>query len=420
LTHSEAREGVGSPAAVTPRFEQTRQAIVHAASALINENGVKGMTFGEVAQRVGLNTTSVTYYFRRKEDLIVAAYDATLDLLREMALAAAAQPDPRARVRHWLAGHVELRAMIRRGEHPRTIALSEIRALADEAQKPLLSHYRTTLEVIAGFFDAPARPRSRALSIARAHILLEAVFWLPAWSVQYSLDEFGRLTERLFEVFAEGLATDEAGWPSVPLPQRETWRSEEAEQPGTERAFLRAATVLINQRGMRGASVTRIAAELDLTKGSFYHHHEAKDDLVLACFDHSHDRVAAALNAAETLPETYAVRLASVLAELVDVQLFDATPLLRTTALQAIPAELRLDVVARSDRLARRFAGVLIDGIAQGSIRAIDPLIASQVIMSTLNSAFEMRPWNRRFTEPQAAVETYLWTLAHGLFSEPD
>ena len=59
------------------------------------------------------------------------------------------------------------------------------------------------------------------------------------------------------------------------------------------RAFLLAATRLINELGYRGASVQRIASELNVTKGSFYHHLDAKDDLVAACYRRSFDRIAA-------------------------------------------------------------------------------------------------------------------------------
>ena len=52
-------------------------------------------------------------------------------------------------------------------------------------------------------------------------------------------------------------------------------------------AFLKAATRQINEHGYRGASVDRISASLNVTKGAFYHHNEAKDDLVAA--DDSHD-----------------------------------------------------------------------------------------------------------------------------------
>jgi hypothetical protein len=44
--------------------------------------------------------------------------------------------------------------------------------------------------------------------------------------------------------------------------------------------------------GYKGASVDRIMKALKLTKGSFYHHIEAKDDLILECFRDSYRRLA--------------------------------------------------------------------------------------------------------------------------------
>ena len=67
-------------AAGTKRFRAKRDAILAAAAEAINEQSAKGMTFADVARRVGLNTTSVTYYFKRKEDLAAAAFEYTLDV----------------------------------------------------------------------------------------------------------------------------------------------------------------------------------------------------------------------------------------------------------------------------------------------------------------------------------------------------
>ena len=115
----------------------------------------------------------------------------------------------------------------------------------------------------------------------------------------------------------------------------------------------------------------------------------------------------------------YWSRLSSVLHELIEVQFFDDMPLLRTTALQALDSEHKRDVVTRSNRLARRFAGMLIDGIADGSVRPIDPLVASQIIMSTLNGAYEARRWADRFDQPEDAIRTYVSTLCEGMLARP-
>ena len=36
---------------------------------------------------------------------------------------------------------------------------------------------------------------------------------------------------------------------------------------------------------------------------------------------------------------------------------------------------------------------MLSDGIAEGSIRAVDPLVVSQALMALQNAAFDMRKW---------------------------
>jgi hypothetical protein len=79
----------------------------------------------------------------------------------------------------------------------------------------------------------------------------------------------------------------------------------------------------------------------------------------------------------------------------------------------------RGSVVTRSNRLANRFAGMISDGIADGSVRAVDPMVASQLIMPALNGAYEARAWAGRQPDERTAVRHYAWTLAAGVFSDP-
>lgn len=78
----------------TKRYARKRELILDVATDLINEMGVKGMTFVDVAQRVELNTTSITYYFKRKELLAEAVFERSIDRMEEAVLKAAKQPDP--------------------------------------------------------------------------------------------------------------------------------------------------------------------------------------------------------------------------------------------------------------------------------------------------------------------------------------
>ncbi len=297
-------------------------------------------------------------------------------------------------------------------------ALSEIRTLDEDAQEPLLAQYGRIVDCVRGFFGDSRTGAGRALDTARAHILLETMFWWPIWSLRYSISDFERLEERMFDIFANGLAAQPGDWSPLTL-DNEAWRSDGAGDAEIGDAFLRSATVMINQRGYRGASVNRIAAALNVTKGSFYHHHNAKDDLVFECFQKSYDRLSAAQIAARDLDASGWTQIASALAELIDLQFNDPMPLLRTAALQALPSDERGSVVVRSNRLANRFAGMIADGIAEGSVRAVDPMVASQMIMPALNGAYEARGWAARQPDAESAVRLYAWTLCAGVFTDP-
>ena len=124
------------------RFERKRELILDAATALINQRGVKGMTFLEIAQSVNLNTTSVTYYFRRKEQLAAAVFEHTIERLEAMARDAGAEPDPQARVARYLQLHFDHHRRVLRHEERPIATLSDIRALDDAVRAPLEKHYQ--------------------------------------------------------------------------------------------------------------------------------------------------------------------------------------------------------------------------------------------------------------------------------------
>ena len=408
-----ALSGVVVDPASSTRFERKRELILDAATDLINERGVKGMTFVEVAQRVGLNTASVTYYFRLKEQLAAAVFESAISRLHAMARVAAAEADPPARVARFLQLNFEERALIRKGEARPTAVLSDMRAMEEPARSELTRRYSTVFRAVRDFFEPPQDAAHKALNTARTQALMETIFWLPAWLSRYSTGDYDRAQRRLFEVFEYGLAPAGVRFSPAPL---DIGAAEPPLEPG-RLAFLRAATRLISERGYRGASVERIAMELKVTKGSFYHHLEAKGDLVMACFARSYERVSQAQRAADGAPGDQWRKLCSSIAALLDIQLGGEWPLLRTTALQTLPVEVRPAVLERSDRMALRFAGTLADGIAEGSIRAVDPMIASQAIMATLNAGYELQNWATTWPRSEA-VALYASTLAYGLFDD--
>jgi AcrR family transcriptional regulator len=403
--------GLAEARGETKRFRAKRDAILAAAADVINEQSAKGMTFADVAQRVGLNTTSVTYYFKRKEDLAAAAFEVTLDRLDAMLDAAQVESTPEARVARYLEINMERLARIQRGEEKALAILSDLRATEGEVRQRLMLRWQQIFRKTRALWGNDGGRAQTDLRGARAHVLLENTFWLPAWLVRYEMDEYPRVGARLMDVFRHGIATPTDQW----TPHLLDLAHDEGE-PGRE-AFLLAATRLINELGYRGASVQKIANELNVTKGSFYHHLDAKDELVIECYKRSFDVIADAQRLSEELPGNQWQRLTSVIATLLDFQFSEKGPLLRTTALNGLQPRVRTTMIDRSNRIARRYAGMLSDGIAEGSIRAIDPLVASQTMMAMQNAAFDMRKWAGTMPR-ERAIALYASTIVFGLFDD--
>ena len=393
------------------RFREKREAILAAAAEAINEQSAKGMTFADVARRVGLNTTSVTYYFKRKEDLAASAFEHTLDYLLAMLAEAAEEASPVARVERLLTINMARLGRIERGEERPFAVLSDLRAMDEPARSGLMSSWREVFRRTRALWGEARGRAATDLAGARAHVLLENLFWLPVWLPRYEIDQHARAGAWLMDIFRHGVAGPNATW----RPRAIAAPFDDA-MPGRE-AFLLAATRLINELGYRGASVQRIASELNVTKGSFYHHLDAKDDLVVACYQRSFDTIAATQRAADQLGGSHWQRLSDSIAALIEVQFSEHASLLRTTALSGLPAGERQSMVDRSNRIARRFAGTMMDGIAEGTIRPVDSLIASQAMMAFLNAAFDMRKWSSTMPR-ERAVSMYASTLMFGMFDD--
>ncbi len=400
----------------TRRFKERQEQILDAASALINEVGAAGMTLSAVAERVGLNTASITYYFRRRDDLALACYHRALAEIEAMVDEAAAAGDARARVSALTAIHIERQRRVHLGEARPITVLSDIRSMDDPVRVALAERYRAILRRVRSFFtDAAGAPVPKAIGVARTHVLIENLYWLPAWIVRYDVADYDRVHARMMEVFTRGLRP--AGGSGDWMAGVGETRLGEAPAPMTAQdRFLLAATRLINERGYRGASVDRIASELNVTKGSFYHHLDAKDELVMACFARSFALVAEIQQATDRDGVNQWDHLASSLLRLLAIQFSDHGPLLRMSALAALPQGFRTNVIDASNRMARRFAGTMIDGISEGSIHAVDPLVASQMLMASVNSATELRRWAG--TMPRRdAIRLYGSALTDGLFA---
>ena len=413
---------MGQAAAVhaTDRFARKREAILDAATQLLNARGVKGLTLGLAAEAVDLSTTSVTYYFKRKDDLAAACMLRGIATLMQIVTRALGEAGPRAQLQALITLYLERVREAELGRAPPLPVLADIRALGQPQRGEVFQAFMKVFRKLRTLFEGEDLSwLSRGRRTARTHMLLEQLFWAAAWLPKYDPEDYGRVRDRMIDILTCGLAADGSVWAPLAMPLSEIaplFRQDAGRQDMGRETFLHAATRLINRNGYRGASVDKISAELNVTKGSFYHHNDAKDDLVVACFERTFEVMTRTQRLAMALPGDQWARLSSAAAALAEYQLSEFGPLLRTSALAALPEPIRAEMVGHSNRVSDRFASMISDGIAEGSIRPVDPFIAAQMLNATLNACADLGLWVPDVKQ-KAAPAVFARPLLMGVFS---
>lgn len=387
------------------KYDLRRAEIIDAAINPLNINGVKGTTLAEVGASLGLAPTAAGYYFRRKEDLAAACLlksFARVDQLIQDAL----DKDGDG-VANFIRRVFEFRRQVETGEDREIAWFEDVPTLhnieIDEAYNSMFRRLRT-------LFRQPLTPANRTALTAKTHLLLYQFYWAINWLGRSHPEDYGDLAEAVIDILNNGLAAPGQAWEPRPLDVAPFSGGVES----SREAFLRAATDLINEEGYLGASVQKISARLNVTKGSFYHHHDAKDDLVARCYERTWDIIRAVQVGADKATDNALDNLSSLTVYLAERQMRGETVLLRTNALSAAPSELRPVFIRGFDRTSSRFATILSRGIAEGSIRAVNVPVAANMITACLNAAAELQMWLPH-TEPAEAATLLARPLFHGI-----
>lgn len=395
--------------ASTRRFTAKQDQLISAATEILNERGLKGFTLAEVAKKTGLITQGVAYYFPKKDDLATACILRTLERIDALIPVALAEETAEARISAFLRGYVDLAGDVYILGAPQLATLAEVRALAEPNVGTALEAIVQLFQRLRQLFDVPELAwMDRHARIARTVLLLQLALAIPTWIFSKERSDYQRTFERMLDILLNGLVTKECWGPAAlaltPPPGESAQRE----------AFLIAATQLINEEGYRGASVEKISARLNVSKGAFYHHNDAKDDMVVRCFERTIAIFTQNQLNAAALDGDQWHRLTSACAALAQFQLSAHGPLLRSAALYALPPGATPHIVREWELVTHRFAGLVSDGIAEGSIRPVDPRIASELIMVALNSAAELPSWLQTIEQDEIA-DLYVRPLLCGL-----
>lgn len=404
--------------AQTQRFQEKREAILSAAASLFNQHGVKGATLADIAASVGLVTNSVTYYYRKKEDLATACFLRAIEVFRSFIEQAAQEDGVEARVRAFFRLKTALLAGIDRGEQAPLMQFNDMRALPSPHFEVVSDAYNDMFRRLRELLRTPQTARlGRTDLAARTYTVLSAAHWMRGWIDRYETDEYPHIAERVSDIVIHGSAGRGSVWSPATAAEL-GWRLT-VNDDATSEAFLRAASRLVNEQGYRGASVDMISAQLNVTKGSFYHHNDNKEDLISACFERTFAVIRRALSLAESIDGKGWDRACAISRALARFQLSPEGPLLRLGATSALSdPERRSEVRRTMSRLTERLAGVVVDGMMDGSIRPLHPVIAAQVASGLVNSAASLGHWAPSVTQDNVA-EIYVRPIFLGILCPP-
>jgi AcrR family transcriptional regulator len=148
-------------------------------------------------------------------------------------------------------------------------------------------------------------------------------------------------------------------------------------------AILRAATEIVNVKGYALATMTEIAAALDLRDAALYYYFPNKQALVFACHQSSLERFERVLSETNVDGGTGFEKLERFLRALL-VESARNGPLLYFGDRSYLDEDQRDAIATCSEHLTRRLERIIQDGMADGSITSCESALVVQLLLGML------------------------------------
>jgi AcrR family transcriptional regulator len=161
-----------------------------------------------------------------------------------------------------------------------------------------------------------------------------------------------------------------------------------AEQTVHPEEIMRAAALIFQRSGYHGATMADIAAEVNLTAGSLYHHFPSKEDLLSAVLEAGLSQITRDVRAVVEGNGTPAAKLRAIVhvhirSEIENANIAAAV-IFESRALLSVPG-VREQFVQQRDTLEGLYRRVIEDGVAATDFRAIDVGIFVKTLFGALN-----------------------------------
>jgi len=403
--------------------EQKRRAILSEAARLFNVHGARATRLSDVAEGLDLNKASLYYYIKSKDDLIYQTYEASCDALEALVKRADTLGKTGSEKLVWfIRSYFEAWQAIMLGERPHFAILTEIRALKPVHRKHVAARYRALFGRIKNFIHLGIQDSSLRhcqetdAALAIFGLVQLTVLWLPGLEPA----DTDRAADDFIDIVLHGIAADGLAGIQIPPGDKSRLRKGELDSQRSPRqeAFCRVGSAFFNRKGFKATFLDDIADELAVTKGAFYYSVKDKDDLLHQCFERSLALMAATQEQSAACGGTGLHELQRCVLRLFEVQTGDAGPLIRFNLIPSLSASYKNKILAEIERVSDGFGALIEKGIADGSIREVDPYIAEQILMTAIDLSAEL-PWMREIGNVAEACQSYFGFYFSGLSNTP-
>jgi AcrR family transcriptional regulator len=417
--------GENSPFNRSARRDAKHTAILSEAARLFNTRGSRGTTLRDIAESLGLTKSSLYHYVKTKEELIYQCYMATIDR-HNNALDAVDHAGGTAlqRLSAFYLQHIDDWLSAQREQGPHTAALLEIASLMDQHRDQVQGRYtaffkRLRQTVRDGIAEGSVRD-CEATSATRAFLGS-----LPAWSLSWlhrvPLDDVPEIGKQALDLVLHGLHANPTSYVPSTLVLEDTgskqpvgFLSREEDSRQKQAAFTSAGTAFFNRKGFKSTSLDEISEYLNVSKGAFYYYIKNKEDLLYNCYAVTLDTTRVIHEIAAENPGNGMQKVEQVCRRMFIVENSDAGPLIRFSTITALPKSRRARVLQRIVESNHRFGNFIREGIADGSIRAVNDFVAENLISAAINASLNMELW-RKIDDLDAAALDYFDIFFSGL-----
>jgi len=406
-----------------------RDKFIIEATQQFNTQGYYDTRLEDIAEKLGVCKTSLSYHFKSKEGLLAAAYSNSCDFSEEQLKVAATARTGLDRALAYIESHLRAHANALCGLQSPLALLNDLSGLVDTDHEVILIRYQSQIHSFKHFLCDGIRDGSVSISSvdAATFFAFNVLNWSPNWLETVPEHRRNDAIESYCDILRNGLCTSKDRPKTIPISRSSFGADVAIFDRGARNnlkreAFLRTGIRYLNQNGYRKLSLDDIAAELGVTRGAFYYQIADKDTFLFESFDRTCNLIEEALELSLKRGDTPAlVELEQSVRWLFEGHLTGHDPLLKLNLIDLLGDAQRISINTRLRKLRALYAELIARGMMDGSIRTVDIEAAEYIIFGAIFLASGRRlatttlaeTWSPQM-EPVSASAAYFEPLIEG------